>query len=95
MSKMSLQRYIAASITGMLPTQGLHAYFGSTLRSMEEVISTSSGSSTAYVVFGAQVNHCKTDYATLNDNCVMHNYRLFTTVIFSFKNNFFYFSIFI
>lgn len=55
MSKMSLQRYIAASITGMLPTQGLHAYFGSTLRSMEEVISTSSGSSTAYVVFGAQL----------------------------------------
>lgn len=55
MSKMSLQRYIAASITGMLPTQGLHAYFGSTLRSMEEVISTSSGSSTAYLVFGAQL----------------------------------------
>lgn len=55
MSKMSLQRYIAASITGMLPTQGLHTYFGSTLRSMEEVISTSSGSPSTYVVFGVQL----------------------------------------
>lgn len=55
MSQMSLRRYLAASLTGMIPTQGLQTYFGSTLRSMEEVISTSSGSSTAYLVFGIQL----------------------------------------
>jgi uncharacterized membrane protein YdjX (TVP38/TMEM64 family) len=55
MSNISIQRYVAASATGMLPCQGLHAYVGSTLRSMEEVISSSSSSSMAYVVFGGQL----------------------------------------
>jgi len=55
MSNISLQRYILASASGMLPCQGLHAYVGSTLRSMEEVISTGSSSNTAYFVFSGQL----------------------------------------
>ena len=55
MSDISLQRYIAASAGGMLPCQILHAYFGSTLRSMDEVVSSTSSSSAIYVVFAGQV----------------------------------------
>ena len=58
MSNISLQRYLPASVGGMLPSQSLHAYIGSTLRSMEEVVSSSSSSSTAYIVFGGQVCDC-------------------------------------
>jgi len=55
MSDISLQRYVTASAGGMLPCQSLHAYIGSTLRSMEEVVSSSSSSTAAYIVFGGQV----------------------------------------
>jgi len=55
MSDISLQRYVTASAGGMLPCQSLHAYIGSTLRSMEEVVSSSSSSNAAYIVFGGQV----------------------------------------
>jgi len=58
MSDISLQRYIAASASGMLLCQSLHAYVGSTLRSMEEVVSSSSTSTAAYVVFSGQVCDC-------------------------------------
>ena len=49
-----------ASVLGMFPSQGMHAYIGSTLRSMEEVISDSAGGGgggnlTAYTVFIVQV----------------------------------------
>jgi len=56
MSDISLQRYVAASAGGMLPCQSLHAYIGSTLRSMEEVVSSSSSSTAAYIVFSVQVD---------------------------------------
>ena len=55
MSDISLQRYVTASAGGMLPCQSLHAYIGSTLRSMEEVVSSSSSSTAAYIVFSGQV----------------------------------------
>jgi len=55
MCNVSVQEYVAASAGGMLLCQSLHAYIGSTLRSMEEVVSSSSSSTAAYVVFGGQV----------------------------------------
>jgi len=55
MSDISLLRYIAASAGGMLPCQILHGYFGSTLRSMDEVVSSTSSSGAIYVVFAGQV----------------------------------------
>jgi len=55
MCNVSVQQYVAASASGMLLCQSLHAYIGSTLRSMEEVVSSSSSSTAAYVVFGGQV----------------------------------------
>ena len=54
-SSIPLHRYVCASMLGMLPSQGMHAYIGSTLRSMEEVISDSGHSATAYAVFIAQL----------------------------------------
>ncbi|ELT96891.1 hypothetical protein CAPTEDRAFT_23698, partial [Capitella teleta] len=54
-SSIPLHRYIMASMLGMLPSQGMHAYIGSTLRSMEEVISDSGSSATAYAVFIGQL----------------------------------------
>ncbi|KAK2161646.1 hypothetical protein LSH36_112g01027 [Paralvinella palmiformis] len=51
----STPQFLLASALGMLPTQGMHAYIGSTLRSMEEVINNSSGSTMAYVIFGTQL----------------------------------------
>ncbi|KAK2193641.1 hypothetical protein NP493_11g14061 [Ridgeia piscesae] len=55
-SNITTSRYIMASMVGMFPSQGMHAYIGSTLRSMEEVISSSSGSSfTAYIIFIGQL----------------------------------------
>jgi len=56
MCNVSVQEYVAASAGGMLLCQSLHAYIGSTLRSMEEVVSSSSSSTAAYVVFGGQVH---------------------------------------
>ena len=45
-----------ASAIGMAPSQGMHAYIGSTLRSMEEVMAGGSAKSpTACLVFVAQV----------------------------------------
>ena len=41
---------------GMLPTQAMHAYIGSTLRSMEEVVASSNNNTTAYIIFSVQVN---------------------------------------
>jgi len=57
-SDVSLQQYIAASAGGMLLCQVLYAYIGSTLRSVEEVVSSSSSSTAAYIVFGGQVHDC-------------------------------------
>ena len=42
-------------MVGLFPTQLLNAYIGTTLRSMEEVLTDSSNTVTAYVVFFSQV----------------------------------------
>ena len=56
-SNITYARYIVASAIGMAPSQGMHAYIGSTLRSMEEVMAGgSSKSPTACLVFVAQVS---------------------------------------
>lgn len=79
MSKVSVQRYVLASMSGMLPSQGLHVYIGSTLRSMEEVISSSPSSTLAYVVFGAQVGLlCAEDWQFLRRLLVIQYNLRFT-----------------
>jgi protein maelstrom len=55
MSNMGVVRYLSASITGLMPTQVLNSYIGSTLRSMEEVLTDSSNTLTAYIVFSIQL----------------------------------------
>ncbi|NWI78802.1 TMM64 protein, partial [Dryoscopus gambensis] len=51
---LSLPNYLMASSLGLLPTQLLNSYLGTTLRTMEDVIAEQSVS--GYFVFGLQVN---------------------------------------
>ena len=53
----STPKYLLASMLGLLPTQGLHAYIGSTLRSMEDVLTDEADRTTGYIVFSTQVSH--------------------------------------
>ena len=49
---MSLPNYLVASSVGLLPTQLLNSYLGTTLRTMEDVIAEQSIS--GYLVFSLQ-----------------------------------------
>jgi hypothetical protein len=49
--------YLTASATGLFPTQVINCYLGSTLRSMEDVLTDDSTASTGYLVFAVQVGH--------------------------------------
>lgn len=50
---LSLPNYLMASSLGLLPTQLLNSYLGTTLRTMEDVIAEQSVS--GYFIFGLQV----------------------------------------
>lgn len=52
----SLPNYLVASSVGLLPTQLLNSYLGTTLRTMEDVIAEQSVS--GYFVFTLQVSWC-------------------------------------
>lgn len=54
---MSLPNYLVASSVGLLPTQLLNSYLGTTLRTMEDVIAEQSVS--GYFVFTLQVSRQK------------------------------------
>merc|ERR550519_897853 len=54
-SNLSTGRYILASVIGCLPSQILNAYLGSTLRSMEEVMSSEETKKTGYILLMSQV----------------------------------------
>ena len=48
-------KYSAASAVGLGPTAILNCYMGSTLRSMEDVLSDGSNATTGYIIFAIQV----------------------------------------
>ncbi|XP_059469164.1 transmembrane protein 64 [Neocloeon triangulifer] len=54
-SNISYKMYLLASATGLFPTQVINVYLGSTLRSMEDVLSDESTASTGYLVFAVQI----------------------------------------
>jgi len=54
-SSLSTERYILASVLGLLPTQTLNIYIGSTLRSMEEVVTNSDHMMTGWVILIIQL----------------------------------------
>ncbi len=62
----SLPNYLVASSLGLLPTQLLNSYLGTTLRTMEDVIAEQSVS--GYFVFSLQVNLQKWNWKVLNEN---------------------------
>lgn len=54
-SNLTMDRYILASVLGLLPTQTLNVYIGSTLRSMEEVLTNSDNMLAGWVILLAQL----------------------------------------
>jgi len=54
-SSLSTHRYILASMLGLLPTQTLNVYMGSTLRSMEEVVTNSDNMLAGWVILIIQL----------------------------------------
>eukprot|EP00090_Calanus_glacialis_P047455 TRINITY_DN9872_c0_g1_i11.p1 TRINITY_DN9872_c0_g1~~TRINITY_DN9872_c0_g1_i11.p1 ORF type:complete len:291 (-),score=78.85 TRINITY_DN9872_c0_g1_i11:39-911(-) len=54
-SSLPTQRYLVASVLGLLPTQSCNAYIGSTLRSMEEVLTNSDAVRTGWMILLAQL----------------------------------------
>jgi protein maelstrom len=54
-SSLPTHRYLLASVLGLLPTQTCNAYIGSTLRSMEEVLSNSDAVRTGWMILLAQL----------------------------------------
>lgn len=55
LTNISLIKYSAASAIGLGPTAILNCYMGSTLRSMEDVLSDESSATTGYLVFAVQI----------------------------------------
>ncbi|KAK6185303.1 hypothetical protein SNE40_007566 [Patella caerulea] len=55
LADISLFRYFTASVLGLMPMAILNCYMGSTLRSMDDVLSDESNKTTAYMIFGAQI----------------------------------------
>jgi len=54
-SSLATPRYLLASVLGLLPTQSCNVYIGSTLRSMEEVLSNSDAVRTGWMILLAQL----------------------------------------
>ncbi|KAK8765355.1 hypothetical protein V5799_032035 [Amblyomma americanum] len=54
-SQMSLGRYVTASALGLVPTQVINVYLGTTVRSMEEVLDDDATAAAGYAVLLAQV----------------------------------------
>ena len=58
LTNIPITKYSTASAIGLAPTAILNCYMGSTLRSMEDVLSDESSATTGYIVFAVQV-FCK------------------------------------
>ncbi|XP_064641626.1 transmembrane protein 64-like [Lineus longissimus] len=48
-------KYVATSVVGLFPTQLLNTYIGTTLRSMEDVLTDDTHTTTGYIVFTTQL----------------------------------------
>merc|ERR1712038_986481 len=54
-SSLAMPRYIVASVIGLIPTQTLNVYIGSTLRSMEEVLTSSENMLAGWLILLVQL----------------------------------------
>ncbi|KAK2724808.1 transmembrane protein 64-like [Artemia franciscana] len=54
-SPLSIKSYLCATAIGLLPTQVINVYLGSTVRSMQDVLTDSNTATTGYFVFAVQV----------------------------------------
>ncbi|OWF49885.1 transmembrane protein 64-like [Mizuhopecten yessoensis] len=55
LTNIHLLTYIASSILGLVPTSILNCYMGTTVRSMEDVLSDDSNKTTGYIIFIVQI----------------------------------------
>lgn len=55
LSDMSQGQYLLASMVGLVPMAALYCYMGSTLRSMEDVLTNQDKQLTGYFIFGGQM----------------------------------------
>jgi protein maelstrom len=62
-SNINTKEYIIATVFGLFPAQIINVYLGSTLRSMEEVLSNKSTAATGFIVF-----------FQVSDNYTVHKY---------------------
>jgi len=54
-SSIGVSQYMVATALGLLPTQVINVYLGSTLRSMQDVLTDDNTATTGYIVFSVQV----------------------------------------
>ena len=54
-SSIDVSQYMVATALGLLPTQVINVYLGSTLRSMQDVLTDDNTATTGYIVFSVQV----------------------------------------
>ena len=59
-SSIGIPQYMLATALGLLPTQVINVYLGSTLRSMQDVLTDDNTATTGYIVFSIQVS-CTTE----------------------------------
>ncbi|XP_005100795.1 transmembrane protein 64 [Aplysia californica] len=55
LSSMSLMRYLISSVGGLVPMTLLNCYMGSTLRTMEDLMTDDSNRMTGFFIFGGQI----------------------------------------
>lgn len=60
-SSIGVSQYMVATALGLLPTQVINVYLGSTLRSMQDVLTDDNTATTGYIVFSIQVTLLKCD----------------------------------
>ena len=56
LSTMSLGKYLVASVGGLVPMTLLNCYMGSTLRTMEDLMTDETNRLTGFFIFGGQVS---------------------------------------
>ncbi|XP_070000846.1 transmembrane protein 64 [Penaeus vannamei] len=75
-SRVSTWMYLFATVLGLLPTQILNCYLGTTVRSLDEVVSdSSSATATGWIVFAAQIiiSICLTLWVVRRAKAELHN----------------------
>lgn len=77
-SPISTAQYVTASVVGLFPTQAINTYLGSTLRSMDDVLSNANTATTGYIIFAVQIviSICLMAYVVQKSREALRNFIL-------------------